>query len=103
MNRLYIDTRKNEEIVVRLETGTGIYQEISKASRDKAQAALPMIEKALEEAKIIPTQLDAVNVETGPGSFTGLRVGVAIANSLAFGALIKINGEKLGDLTLPEY
>jgi tRNA threonylcarbamoyladenosine biosynthesis protein TsaB len=103
MNKLYIDTRNNERIIVRLETKSEKFEQVSKASQDKAQAALPLIKNILEEANLKPHEVSEVIVETGTGSFTGLRVGVSIANALSFGLLVKINGKKLSDLATPKY
>lgn len=47
-----------------------------------SQILLPMIKKVLEEAEILPGELDAVAVGEGPGSFTGLRIGAATAKGL---------------------
>lgn len=45
---------------------------------------IPMIDAALAEAKCSVADLDAVAVSVGPGSFTGLRVGVGLAKGLAY-------------------
>lgn len=42
------------------------------------------ISKALEQAKISKSQLDAIAVSRGPGSYTGLRIGVSAAKGLCF-------------------
>ena len=42
-------------------------------------------------------------VNRGPGSFTGLRVGVAIANALGFLLKIPVNGKRVGELEEPVY
>lgn len=42
------------------------------------------IDEALKEANISPGQLDAVAVSKGPGSYTGLRIGVSAAKGLCF-------------------
>lgn len=103
MKTLYIDTRDNNNIVVRLETEERKFEETSEARKERAQAALPMIERILTKAGIKLSDVDEIKVETGPGSYTGLRVGIAIANALSFGGNIKINGKEPGDIVLPEY
>jgi tRNA threonylcarbamoyladenosine biosynthesis protein TsaB len=103
MNRLYIDTRNNEEITVLLDTGGKKFVEKSRANSKKAQAALPLIQQVLKSAKITPLEINQIDIETGPGSFTGLRVGISIANALAFAAKIKINGKRISRLALPNY
>lgn len=50
--------------------------------RRAAQQLLPLIQQALQEADIQLTELDAIVVATGPGSFTGLRIGIGAAQGL---------------------
>ncbi len=102
-NILYIDTRDNKQIIVHLKTNSGMFEEKSIANKNKAQAALPLIERVLKRAKIKTSDIDEIKVERGPGSFTGLRVGISIANTLAFSSQVRINGKKLGEIELPEY
>jgi len=53
-----------------------------------AERLLGMIESALEEAAVTPQDLTAVAVSIGPGSFTGLRIGLSVAKGLVFGLQI---------------
>lgn len=103
MNKLYIDTRDNKRIVVRLDSNSEIFEDVSIASKNKAQATLPLIEKTLKRAKLTVREIDEINVERGPGSFTGLRVGISIANSLSFAGLIRVNGKRVGEVEEPQY
>ena len=47
---------------------------------------MPMVEDMLRNASLTLQSCDAVAVANGPGSFTGIRIGVAAAKGLAFGA-----------------
>ena len=51
--------------------------------RGHAERLMPMIEAALAEADAAFADLDRIAVTTGPGSFTGVRIGVAAARALA--------------------
>lgn len=51
--------------------------------RGHAETLLPMIERVLREAALTPAALDLLAVTIGPGSFTGLRIGLAAARGLA--------------------
>jgi tRNA threonylcarbamoyladenosine biosynthesis protein TsaB len=58
--------------------------------RQHAETLAPLVSKALVSAGLRPTDLDAVAVDVGPGLFTGLRVGLAMAKGLAFAARIGV-------------
>lgn len=49
-----------------------------------AETVLPAIEQLLEQQRIDLERVDAFAVDIGPGSFTGVRIGVCIANALAY-------------------
>jgi tRNA threonylcarbamoyladenosine biosynthesis protein TsaB len=56
------------------------------SERPHASDLLPALDGLLRELELAPHELDAVLVGTGPGSYTGLRVGVATALGLALGS-----------------
>lgn len=64
-----------------------VYSEFTAQNKNTHSASLmPMIEAALNAAGTEIRGLDAVAAVTGPGSFTGVRIGVATAKGLAHGA-----------------
>jgi tRNA threonylcarbamoyl adenosine modification protein YeaZ len=55
-------------------------------TRGHAEALMPLIARVLERAEMSVRAIDRIAVTTGPGSFTGLRVGIAAARGLALAA-----------------
>lgn len=55
-----------------------------------AKTLAPTIQRLLKNLSIEPTSLDAIALATGPGSFTGLRVGVATAKAMAYALQIPV-------------
>ena len=62
------------------------------ADERSAQTLLPTIQELLHACHWQPQELDLVCVTTGPGSFTGLRIGVTAAKTLAFAVGAKLVG-----------
>lgn len=56
------------------------------ASQQHGALVLPMVDALLARAGIVPAQLDGVVFGRGPGSFTGVRIGVAVTQGIALGA-----------------
>ena len=104
MKRLKIDTSNNKLITVQLENNGKLLEEISSDSKIlKSQAVLPLIDKLLKNNHLELSDLEEITVFEGPGSFTGLRVGVSIANALGFLLQIPVNNKKVGELVSPVY
>lgn len=91
---LYIDTIDNKKTVVELYIHGRKKRIAQKTDFWTSQILLPMIQKILMENGIKPNQLTQIRVLTGPGSFTGVRIGVTVANILGWLLGIPINGKK---------
>jgi tRNA threonylcarbamoyladenosine biosynthesis protein TsaB len=100
---LKIDTSSNKQITVELEVNNQTEKLVEDSTFLKSEAALPAIEKLLQENNLKIEDLDKIEVNRGPGSFTGLRVGVAIANALSFLLKIPVNKKEVGELEEPVY
>ena len=59
-------------------------KELNNGNYSHAEVLHPFIDTILKEASISVNQIDAVAVSKGPGSYTGLRIGVSAAKGLCF-------------------
>jgi len=61
-------------------------------ARGHAEALMPMLEEAMDEAKLDFADLDLIAATLGPGSFTGVRIAIAAARGLALATNAKLWG-----------
>jgi tRNA threonylcarbamoyl adenosine modification protein YeaZ len=84
MRVLAIDTALEACSAAVLDTGGGIVaHEQVPMPRGHAEALMPLIARVLDQARLTVAEIDRIAVTIGPGSFTGLRVGIAAARGLA--------------------
>ncbi len=101
MRVLAIDTALGACSAAILDTDQGgiIARESLPMLRGHAEALMPLIRRVMDDAGAAFGNLDRVVVTTGPGSFTGLRVGIAAARGIA----LAINKPAVGLSTLSAY
>lgn len=98
---LYIDTSEINTARIAVEIDGKRYEKVKESKVLKSQTTLPLIEEILAEHKVKLTDITSITVATGPGSFTGLRVGATVANALGYLLDIPVNGKKA--LAIPTY
>jgi tRNA threonylcarbamoyladenosine biosynthesis protein TsaB len=88
MRVLAIDTALAACSAAVLDTNLGaiVASESLAMTRGHAEALMPLIARVMDEAEIEFKELDRIAVTTGPGSFTGLRVGISAARGIALAA-----------------
>jgi tRNA threonylcarbamoyladenosine biosynthesis protein TsaB len=87
--KLYIDTSDREKIVIKLDG----QKFAEKAKEGTSQRLLPFIDELLKKKKKDFKDITEIEVALGPGSFTGLRVGVSVANALGWALKVPVNGK----------
>jgi tRNA threonylcarbamoyladenosine biosynthesis protein TsaB len=75
-----------ETLSVALQTEQGTIERGLEMARGHAEQILPLIDAVLGEANVRLSQLDGIAAGVGPGTFTGVRISVAVAQGLAYGA-----------------
>lgn len=89
MKLLALDTATEQCSVALLHDG-GLTERKVQTARGHAELILPMIETVLDEAGVLLRECDALAFGRGPGAFTGVRIAVAVAQGLAFGASLPV-------------
>lgn len=82
---LAIDTSTENCSVALVHDGKLTTRDIE-SPREHSQKLLPFVEEVLDSVGVSLAELDGLVVGAGPGSFTGVRIGVSMAQGLAFSA-----------------
>src|SRR6476661_7057008 len=98
---LAIDTALDACAAGVLDTDAGklIAEESQAMTRGHAEALMPLLARVMRESGVAFASLDRIAVTTGPGSFTGLRVGLSAARGIGLAA----NKPVVGLTTLSAY
>lgn len=90
---LHINTKNPKVVTVALKKDGEVVESLSEENIYGSQVLLPLIIKLLRTTNNELRTLKGIEVEEGPGSFTGLRVGASVAQALGFALNIPVNGE----------
>ena len=93
MRVLAIDTALESCSAAVLDTANGkVTSEALPMLRGHAEALMPLIGRVMKQSDMAFSALDRIAVTTGPGSFTGLRVGIAAARGIGLAATKPVVG-----------
>lgn len=84
MNILAVDTSATSASVCVAQENKIIGEFLINTSLTHSQTLVPMIEQVVDKIGVSLDSIDAIAVNAGPGSFTGVRIGVAAVKGIAF-------------------
>jgi len=85
MNYLVLDTATSYLNIAIIKDNDVLYSFSKELGRELSKKALLEIEKAFKSVDIDPSDINKIFVSVGPGSYTGIRVGITIAKVMAYG------------------
>ena len=83
MISLFLDTSTKYLCIGIAKDHKVMYKLQQEAAKQQSELTIPFLAKALNENGVTVNDVDEVNVTIGPGSFTGIRIGMCIAKVLA--------------------
>lgn len=92
MKAIAIDTSNLTLGIALLDDTKVIGEYVTNLKKNHSVRAMPAVEWLMQECDIKPEELERVIVAKGPGSYTGLRIGVSIAKTLAWTLKIPLVG-----------
>jgi tRNA threonylcarbamoyladenosine biosynthesis protein TsaB len=100
--KLCIDTSNSLSTTVKIDNQGQIREKIV-SGKMKSQQVLPVLENIIRDSNLTSEKISQISVNTGPGSFTGIRVGITVAKVLALLLGVKINDRAPSDEINPLY
>ncbi|QRN84691.1 tRNA (adenosine(37)-N6)-threonylcarbamoyltransferase complex dimerization subunit type 1 TsaB [Clostridia bacterium] len=92
MKVLSIESATNVASVALCEEGMVLSERFLNIKKNHSEKLLPMIDGMLSDAEVSEKEIGLVAVSIGPGSFTGLRIGMSTAKGLAYGWDLPLKG-----------
>ena len=90
MKYLFIDSATTNLVVAIINDGKIAYIYDNNDNHDTSSKMMPVLALAFDKAGFKPQDIDKIFVVTGPGSFTGIRVGLTVAKTMAYSLNIPI-------------
>lgn len=92
---LWINTNDRKKIEVALKKDGEILHSKFAENEFGSQVLLNLITEILKKNNLKSSDLLGIEVEKGPGSYTGLKVGASVANALGFSLNVPVNNKKM--------
>jgi tRNA threonylcarbamoyladenosine biosynthesis protein TsaB len=103
---LNIDTALDRAYITLAEDGRPVLSAFNESQRDHAAWIQVAIQKLTEEAGLVLQEMNAVGISIGPGSYTGLRIGLSTAKGICYALnipLITVNSLKIWAFSAINY
>jgi len=105
---LFIDTSTNDSVMAVLDNNKILNKIIWNGSGELSDSLLMKIEEILKNSNLNLTYISLIAVNPGPGSYTGLRIGISTVNAISWSTKIpissvKFEGDRIKFLTPPGY
>lgn len=96
---LYLDTTNNLKTIIKLDG----QEFVTSYNSPREQDVLGALMSALDKSRKTIQDISEIEICTGPGSFTGIRVGLSIVGALSLALNIPVNGLPPGSYIEPNY
>ena len=92
MNLLLIDTSNQPMSIALMNDDEVLAIKTTNSKKDHSSQLMPGIQSLFNESNLKKQELDGIVVAKGPGSYTGVRIGVTVAKTLAYALNTKLYG-----------